>query len=163
MSETVAGIAVPDSPMARAVGFRLVHAFPLELRGERIGTLCLADTSETPLSAEEIGVVTMLASGATIGIVHQRAVGRYAILSEQLRGALNSRVLIEQAKGVIAERCHIATRDAFHILRRYARNRGLALRAVAEAAIEGEIGADDLLPERRRRPASGQAMAGTSA
>jgi GAF domain-containing protein len=137
-------------PMARAVGFRRVHAFPMRVRDEIVGAVCLADTRETPLRPEEIELGTMLAASATVGILHQRAVCQYSILSGQLQGALNSRVLIEQAKGMVAERLHVGTRDAFELLRRYARSHGLPLKTVANAAIDGELGTADLLQGRPR-------------
>jgi AmiR/NasT family two-component response regulator len=81
---------------------------------------------------------------ATIGILQERAVREARVLAEQLQSALNSRVIIEQAKGVLAERAQIDLGDAFGLLRGYARGHQLRLREVAEALIEGRVGINQL-------------------
>jgi AmiR/NasT family two-component response regulator len=74
------------------------------------------------------------------------------VLAEQLQSALNSRVVIEQAKGVLAERAQVNLDDAFGMLRGYARNHNSRLRDVAEAVIAGNIVIDELRRPRRREP-----------
>jgi len=90
---------------------------------------------------------------AAIGILHERAVRRYRATSEQLQGALTSRVLIEQAKGVLAERRHIPVAAAFVIMRDYARRNGLRLPEVAKAVIAGH---DELSAPATVRPRTGR-------
>lgn len=85
-----------------------------------------------------------LADSVTIGILHDRAVSRYVALSEQLQTALNTRVLIEQAKGVMSERLGVSMDEAFALLRCFARSHNLVLTSAAQAAIDGAITSADL-------------------
>jgi hypothetical protein len=85
-----------------------------------------------------------MADSTTIGILHERTIRKYALLSQQLQLALDTRVLIEQAKGVMAERLGVGMNVAFELLRRFARNHNMNLNAVARAAIDGEVTPDEL-------------------
>ncbi len=123
------------APAARAHGFAAVHALPMRLRDETIGALNLFSATAVPLDAEAVALGQALADVATIGILHERAVRRREVVSEQLQAALNSRVLIEQAKGVLAERLHISVDQAFAEMRTYARHHNHRLRDVAEAVV----------------------------
>jgi len=78
-----------------------------------------------------------LADVATIGLLQQRAIRGRDILTEQLQTALNSRVLIEQAKGVLAERLQLDLDQAFALLRRGARDRNRRLSELAQAVVDG--------------------------
>lgn len=80
-----------------------------------------------------------LADVATIGILQQRSAHRSAMLAEQLQAALDSRVVIEQAKGVLAERNRVGIDEAFAALRQHARNHNLKLTALALAVIRGDV------------------------
>ena len=91
---------------AAEVGFAAVHALPMRLRTEIIGALNLFDTNPGALDEDKLRIGQALADVATIGLLQQRAIHRRDTLTEQLQTALNSRVLIEQAKGVLAERLH---------------------------------------------------------
>jgi AmiR/NasT family two-component response regulator len=82
---------------------------------------------------------------ATIGILQERSIRHHEVLTEQLQAALNSRVIIEQAKGLIAERLDVDMNAAFAVLRGYARSRNLKLGAVARAVIAGRTATPDLL------------------
>jgi len=82
-------------------------------------------------------VANALADVATIGLLQQRAIRSRDILTEQLQNALNSRVLIEQAKGVLAERLHLDLDQAFALLRRAARDRNRRLSELAQAVVDG--------------------------
>ena len=124
------------APHAAAAGFRSVHAFPLRLRADKIGALNVFSTEVGGrLDASDIAIVQALADVAAIGLLQERAIARGELLTEQLQGALNSRIIIEQAKGAIAQARQIPVDDAFVLLRSYARGNGLRLSEVAAAVV----------------------------
>jgi GAF domain-containing protein len=138
----------------QAGAFRSVHALPMRLRGEAIGALNLFHQVPGPLTAADLALAQALADVATIGILQERAIRRGEVLNEQLQSTLNSRVIIEQAKGVVAQLLGLGMDDAFGVLRNHARRYNQRLVDVARAAVDGEIGADDLRaqgPPHRRR------------
>jgi GAF domain-containing protein len=122
---------------AAEVGFAAVHAVPMRLRTEVIGALNLFDTTPGPLDEGKLRIGQALADVATIGLLQQRAIHRRDTLTEQLQTALGSRVLIEQAKGVLAERLHLDMDEAFALLRGYARNHNRRLSDLAQAVVDG--------------------------
>jgi len=121
------------APRAVEAGFRSVHAFPLRLRKDVIGALNLFGTEVGKMEAPDILVVQAFADVATIGLLQERAVRRGEVLSEQLQTALNSRIVIEQAKGALAQIHSISTDQAFDMLRAYCRRNNLRLGEVAYA------------------------------
>ncbi len=120
-------------------GYRSVAALPMRLRADTVGTLNLFREQPGQGAPGDLAVAQALADVATISILQQRAVQRREVLVEQLQSALDSRVVIEQAKGVLAERLQIELDDAFVRLRRYARSANLHLAAAARALVEGEL------------------------
>jgi GAF domain-containing protein len=122
---------------AAEVGFAAVHALPMRLRTEVIGALNLFDTDSGPLDEGKLRVGQALADVATIGLLQHRTIRRRDVVTEQLQTALNSRVLIEQAKGVLAERFHLDVADAFTALRDGARSRNRRLSELAQAIVDG--------------------------
>ncbi|GAB3938618.1 hypothetical protein GCM10027614_19030 [Micromonospora vulcania] len=122
---------------AAEVGFAAVHALPMRLRTEVIGALNLFDVQPGALDADKLRMGQALADVATIGLLQQRAIERGDILTEQLQTALNSRVLIEQAKGVLAERLQVDVGEAFVLLREGARRHNRRLSDVARAIVDG--------------------------
>ena len=126
-------------PEALAAGFRSVVAVPLRLRDDTIGGLNMFSDAAHPLSDAGRRLAQALADVATIGILQQRAVHRTSALAEQLQHALNSRVVIEQAKGVLAERNNTGMDAAFDTLRRHARHHNLKLADVATDVVRGTI------------------------
>lgn len=120
-------------------GFRAVTAFPLRLRAETIGALNMFTDTARPLGQRDRQVAQALADAATISILQQRAAHRTSVLAEQLQHALNSRVAIEQAKGVLSERNGVGMEAAFGALRQHARDRNLKLADVAEGVVRGRI------------------------
>jgi GAF domain-containing protein len=122
-----------------AQGFRSVHVVPLRLRGSVIGTLSLFGVQTGRISDEDISVAQGLADVATIGILHERALRESGIAHEQLQFALNSRVIIEQAKGVIAYTKAVDMGEAFNILRAYARSHNRGLRETAERVVNRSV------------------------
>ena len=120
-------------------GLHSVHAVPLRLRGTVIGALNLFRNQTGVMSDEDILAARVLADIATIGILHERTVRESDVAKQQLQHALDSRVLIEQAKGVLAHTRNIDMDDAFRALRDYARGNGLLLRNVAEAVVNRSV------------------------
>lgn len=116
-------------------GFRSVLAVPLRLRNETIGTLNLFRPTVGPMIPADIAIARGLADIATIGIIQERAVRESDIARQQLQHALNSRVIIEQAKGVIAQLHGVSMDEAFRTLREYSRNNQVALRDVADLVV----------------------------
>lgn len=122
----------PDfARIAEDRGFRAVHATPMRLRGRTLGSLCLFSPEPGPLSDPEAALVQTLADAATLAVLQQHVIGQGQQLSAQLQDALDSRVVIEQAKGALAHRLHITVDEAFTILRAQARTTGRRLRDVA--------------------------------
>ena len=126
-------------------GFRSVHAVPMRLRTETIGALNLFGIQPRALGPDELRIAQALADVATIGILQGRAIRRRDVLAEQLQVALNSRVIIEQAKGVLAERGQLEMERAFEVLRRYARSTQQRLSDVALGVANRTIAADVIL------------------
>lgn len=124
------------APAALAAGFDSVHAFPMRLRDTVIGALNLFGRPETHFTQDETRVVQALADIATIAILQDRNVARAEALTEQLQGALNSRVIIEQAKGAMAQLRGISPSEAFTLLRAEARSSQRRLTDVAGEVLE---------------------------
>src|SRR3984885_4083359 len=118
-------------------GFRTVEALPMRLRDQVIGALNLFRAEPGPIDPADLRIGQALADVATIGLLHERNVRRRETVAEQLQGALNSRVVIEQAKGKLAERLSIDMDRAFKMLRDYARNSNQRLTDVARTFVAG--------------------------
>ncbi len=135
----------------RAAGYRSVHALPMRLRDDVIGTLNLFGSG--PLAETDARIGQALADVATIAILQERAIRHQEMLAEQLQHALTSRVVIEQAKGVLAERGNLDMEQAFDRLRRYARNTNARLTDVARGVVDGTLDSRTVLISRPgRRP-----------
>jgi GAF domain-containing protein len=138
---------------ALRAGYRAVHALPLRLRTETIGALNPFGTRPGALSPEDLRIGQALADVATIGILQERAIRRRDVLAEQLQAALNSRVIIEQAKGILAERGRIDLSEAFTLLRTHARDSNRRLSDLAKEVITGTATIDALgRPNSRQNP-----------
>lgn len=122
------------------LGFQSVHAFPMRLREHTIGALNLFGTTDTRFDPSEVRVVQALADVATIAILQERNLSRAEALTEQLQGALTSRIVIEQAKGAVATRAGISTDEAFAFLRNEARSSRRRLVDVAQAILAAPTG-----------------------
>lgn len=123
------------APRAAAAGYRSVHAFPLRLRQDVIGAINVFGTDDARWKDGDAHIVQTLAHIATIGLLQERAARRGAVLAEQLQSALNTRIVIEQAKGAIAQFRGVTVDEAFVLLRAHARNTGTHLAEVAHAAL----------------------------
>jgi transcriptional regulator with GAF, ATPase, and Fis domain len=122
---------------SQAAGFLSVAALPLRLRNETIGALNLFREQPEVLSPDQLALGQALADVATIGILQERGVRRHEVLGQQLQTALNSRIVIEQAKGVLAERTGLEMDDAFRVLRQAARSRNQHLSDIAAQVVSG--------------------------
>ena len=127
------------STAARNAGFRSASALPLRLRQVTIGALNLLSSTRAPIREEDAIVARAFSDLAAVSIIQHRASIEALRLNEQLSAALTSRVVIEQAKGVISERAGTDLAEAFSRLRGYARNHNLRLTNVAEAAVDGTL------------------------
>ena len=135
---------------ATQAGFRTVEALPMRLRDQVIGALNLFRAEPGPFDPADLRIAQALADVATIGLLHERNVRRRETVAEQLQAALNSRVVIEQAKGKLAERLGIDMDRAFRMLRDYARNSNQHLTDVARDFVTA--GTADFPPPARHQP-----------
>jgi transcriptional regulator with GAF, ATPase, and Fis domain len=131
--------------VSAGAGLAAVHALPMRLRSEIIGALSLFRAATGEWDEHVLLTVRALVDVATIGLLQERAIRSGEIVTEQLQTALHSRVAIEQAKGLLAERLGIDMAAAFVTLREWARRNNLKLSDVAGSVIRGTIGVHDLL------------------
>lgn len=136
---------------ARDAGFGSVHALPMRLRGAVIGALNLFHETPGRMSQADVDAGHALADIATIAILQHRAAYEAQLVNEQLNNALNTRVVIEQAKGMIAEREGLDLESSFLLMRNHARNHNLRLAGVATSITTGTTSVADLdrLPSER--------------
>jgi GAF domain-containing protein len=134
------------APQAVAVGFQAVHAFPLRLRTEVIGALGVFSTRASDLDDADVQIVQALADVAAISLLQERAISRAEVLTEQLQSALNSRIIIEQAKGAVAQAHNITVDAAFNLIRAYARRNNQRLTTIAQRTVTDITSLPDLIP-----------------
>jgi GAF domain-containing protein len=139
-------------PRAKEGGFAAVSAVPLRLRGDSVGALNLFSVHDGALDDDDLEVVQAMADIATIGVLQARLIHDQGVLTTQLETALDSRVLIEQAKGVVAERNQVDVDEAFTLIRRFSRDTNRLLGDTARGIVDGTL-TDDLVTaiERMRR------------
>lgn len=130
------------------LGFHSAQALPMRLRNETIGALNLFRTEPGPLTEQDLGMGQAMADVATVGLLQERAIAASELLATQLHAALTSRIQLEQAKGMLAERTGFPMEQAFQVMRDYARSHNRRLSDVAVEIIAGSLD-EDLL---RRRP-----------
>lgn len=144
--ETERWFAFTDAAMA--AGFRAAAAVPMRLRREPVGVLTLLNREPIEVGPDTITLGQALADVATVGILHHRTAGRSEILTEQLQATLHHRVVVEQAKGVLAETGNLSPQTAFELLRDYARTNGQRLSDLARSLADGTIHPASLLVQR---------------
>jgi GAF domain-containing protein len=132
------------SPMALALGFNSVHCLPMRLRGRTIGALNLFRTEQGSIDADDIALAKGLADVATIAILQHQTSINAQTLNDQLSKALNSRIIIEQAKGMISQATRCDMDQAFSRLRAHARNRNEGLTDVATSVVVNVLDIDEL-------------------
>jgi transcriptional regulator with GAF, ATPase, and Fis domain len=124
---------------AQKLGYNSVHAIPMRLRETTIGSLSLLRQRPGELDELDLVAAQALANVATIGILHERALTQSSVLVQQLQNALNSRVVIEQAKGVVSFTRGVSVDAAFDVIRSYARANRLGLGVVAQQLVNGSL------------------------
>ena len=129
---------------AEELGYQSTHAIPLRLRDSVIGAMNLFSTSPATLGDGDVALAQGLADIATIGLLQERAVRQSGLLAEQLQGALNSRILIEQAKGVLLASAGVDVDQAFRLMRAYSRRHNLPVKTVARDVIDRVLDAEQL-------------------
>jgi GAF domain-containing protein len=155
-----ATVSVPDleaeqerwpqfSTAALDAGFKSVHAVPMRLRGNVLGGLGLFGDRVGQLDDSDLDLAQALAHVACVAIVNEKSAADRTTVNAQLQHALTSRIVLEQAKGVIAHSGDLKIDDAFTVLRRYARENGRKLGAVAADVVNREIRAEVLLEHSR--------------
>lgn len=132
------------SPRAIAQGFHSVHCLPMRLRGRTIGALNLFRTDVGLLTPADVTVAQGLADVATIAILQHQSSLSARLLNDQLSFALNSRIIIEQAKGMISQSANCDMDQAFGRLRSHARNHNLRLTDVATDVVAGQLPVEGL-------------------
>ena len=137
-------------------GYRSVLAIPMRLRGDVIGALNLFGDRPGPVERTDVDAAQAFADIATIGIPQQRAVSDARQLTGQLQTALHSRIVLEQAKGIVAERAQMDIGDAFQVLRWYARNHNRYLRDVAADVVNGVLDGGEVARTRIPRVRGGR-------
>lgn len=157
------------APIARAAGFRIAHALPLRCRAGAVGVAGVLAEDTTPLTDPQASLADALITSATISILQERAVRRSTERSEQLQRALDSRIVVEQAKGMVAGRLNTDVDSAFTLLRDHARRRNERLAAVCEDVTHGRLPAGALVAAgrarragRRRQDSQGQVRGSSS-
>lgn len=130
-------------------GFNSVYAFPMRLREASVGGINLFGKSRNALDDEGSMIAKALADIATIGILQQRTLHRSSLLAENLQRALNTRIVVEQAKGVLAERGQMRMEETFNLLRDYARSHNMKLSDLARSVVYPPSLADEVLSSRK--------------
>ncbi len=125
--------------LAASKGFAAMQALPLRLRDTTLGSLNLFSEKLGGLSDQDAVLAQAMADVATIGIVQDRTITLHATINDQLSAALDSRVRIEQAKGLLAHRHGVTVEEAFVLLRAHARRNGLKLHDVADDVVERRL------------------------
>ena len=132
------------APVALAAGFASVHCLPLRLRGRTIGALNLFRTRQGWLDSYEVTLAQSMADLATITLIQHQAAADAKVLNLQLSYALNSRIIIEQAKGMVGQATNCDLDEAFALIRSYARNHNIGLTALSTSLVEGTFSPSDL-------------------
>jgi GAF domain-containing protein len=137
-------------PVALGAGYRSVHALPVRLRQQVIGALNLFRADAGALDVSDVLVAQAFADATAIAILQQRALHDSQLLATQLQAALDSRILIERAKGMLAERCQLSIGDAFDQIRSYSRSHNRRLTGVCQSVLEGTLGVGELAGPQAR-------------
>ncbi|TCO45925.1 GAF and ANTAR domain-containing protein [Actinocrispum wychmicini] len=133
----------------QGLGFHSAQALPMRLREETIGALNLFRLAPGRLSEADLGLGQAMADVATVGLIQERAIAARELLATQLQTALSSRVQLEQAKGVLAQRTGLPMDEAFQLMRAYARSHNRRLSDVATQIIDGSLDEDQVRKRSR--------------
>jgi len=144
----------PDfAAVAAKAGIASVHAVPMRLRDDTVGALNLFGTTPGPLDVADLRLAQALADVATISLVQDRAIADKDVVVQQLQHALDSRVVLEQAKGVLSYSGDLEMAAAYAALRRYARDHNIKLTELARALVNRALPASLVLEHARTRGA----------
>jgi len=132
------------APRASEAGFHVMCAVPMRARADTIGALNLFRGNDEPFSDAELDIARAMAQVATIALIQERAIRERSLLVEQLQTALRSRVVIEQAKGMLAEHLSTTVDEAFQLLNKYARDHNRRLTDVARDVVARKLSHDAL-------------------
>jgi len=132
------------APRASEAGFQAMCAVPMRAHTDTIGALNLFRRTDEPFSDAELEIARAMAQVATIALIQERAIRERSLLAEQLQTALRSRVVIEQAKGMLAEHLSTTVDEAFRLLNRYARDHNRRLTEVARDVVDRKLSHDAL-------------------
>lgn len=138
----------------RGLGFHSAQALPLRLREETIGALNLFRLEPGRLSEADLRIGQAMADVATVGLIQERAISAGELLATQLQTALSSRVQLEQAKGVLAQRAGLPMDEAFQVMRAFARGHNHRLSDVAAQIIDGTLDENQLQKGPHPRPST---------
>jgi transcriptional regulator with GAF, ATPase, and Fis domain len=136
------------------LGFHSAQALPMRLREETIGALNLFRTQPGQLSEADLGIGQAMADVATVGLIQERVIAAGELLATQLQTALHSRIRLEQAKGMLAQRIRLPMDQAFQLMRDYARSHNRRLSDVAAQIIDGSLDDDGIRKGPRSRPSA---------
>jgi hypothetical protein len=136
---------------AKIAGFASVHALPMRLRENTLGALGLFGATIGELNEEDLTLGQALADVASVALVQDKAASDKTIINEQLQAALTNRVVIEQAKGILAQLGQLDMAQAFAVLRSYARDHNLRLTDVARAVVSRSLPGHQLIEAARSR------------
>lgn len=127
------------TPRALDAGVRSVHAIPMTVKTEQVGSLNIVNAEPLALSVEDLATAQMLTDVGISYIANSRLLGQQTVLSQQLQQALDTRVLLEQAKGALSERHGISVEEAFERIRSHARTNRTKVQEVARQVLTGEL------------------------
>jgi len=157
---TGAAVSVPDlaaeshrwpefARVAESVGFASVHAVPMRLRDTVLGTFGLFGNAPGSLNESDSALAQALVHVASVALVNERSASDRQLVNAQLQHALTSRIVLEQAKGVLAASGNLEMEDSFTVLRRYARDHGHRLTDIAQRVVDRDIRGQELIDYAR--------------
>ena len=130
---------------AADLGYPAIHVVPMGMRSERLGSLVLLDHHASVLTDDDVSILDAFVSVATIGLLRDRTPRQKELLAEQLQAALNQRMVLEQAKGMVAQLANVSVPESFAIIQAYARREGHRLSAAAQTILKRQVTVDDIL------------------
>ena len=136
---------------AAELGYASVHAMPMRLRDQVLGTLGLFGNDPGRLEADDLALAQALVHVASVAIVNEKAAANREVVNAQLQHALTSRIVLEQAKGVLAYVGNLDMDAAFTVLRRYARDRGESLNDVSGRVVHRELSGEAIIAHARSK------------
>jgi transcriptional regulator with GAF, ATPase, and Fis domain len=137
---------------ARDLGIVSAHVFPMRLRTDVLGALSLFGAEQRRLTEDDVAIARALASVATIGLLRERTPRQRETVARQLGEALQRRVALEQAKGIVAELASTDMETAFGLLMAHGRRTGSHLGDTVQGVVERRLALADLLPQEGEEP-----------